>query len=157
MMSGLFLAAELPLNAWAVVVDGYGTVIEATEELAELQAEHFRGRGRQVRIVAMGPAQDSAIQEKPRLLQWNELTPGDYWAFPFSAADEAYDANEGSQFVMVSEWKGSLSIDGESESGDLDESWGHYQFLPYVRPARTEVEFQPEDLTPSESFDDGDL
>lgn len=154
-MGGLYLAPDADLKTWAILVSGYGTVIEASLELALLQAKHFEDRGHQVRIVPMEPA--PAEPEKPKLLQWNELTPGDYWAFPVSAADEAYDENEGSQFVMVSEWKGSLSIDGESESGDLDESWGSYQFLPYVRTARAQVEFQPENLTPSGAFYDEEL
>lgn len=147
-MPGLFIPEGTALNAWAIVVTGYGTVIEGSEELALLQAKHFEGRGHKVRIVPMGQIQPPPETEKPKLLQWNELTPGDYWAFPFSPADVEYDANEGSQMVMISEWNGRLSIDGESESGDLDEGWGHYQFLPFVRPARNDVEFQPEDLTP---------
>lgn len=134
------------LKAWAIVVEGYGTVIKESEELAQCKADHFRGIGHQVRIVFMGPAQEMNPTVKPKLLQWNELTPGDYWAFPFSADED--DDDQGSQMVMVSEFRGKLSIDGGSESGDLDESWGHYQFLPFVRPKRTEVEFKPEDLTP---------
>lgn len=150
-MGGLYLSPGADLKAWAILVSGYGTVIEASEELALLQAKHFEGRGHQVHIVPMEPAPAKTEPERPRLLQWNELTPGDYWAFPVSVAEETYDQDEGSQFVMVSEWKGSLSIDGESESGDLDESWGSYQFLPFVRPARSQLEFKSEDLTPSES------
>ena len=153
-MGGLYLSQGADLKAWAILVSGYGTVIEASEELALLQAQHFEARGHEVRIVPMEPSPAPAQAEKPKLLQWNELTPGDYWAFPVCAAEKAYDKDEGSQFVMVSEWKGSLSIDGESESGDLDESWGSYQFLPYLRPARSQVEFQPENLTPSGCTED---
>lgn len=142
------------LKAWAVVVEGYGTVLEVSEELAQRQAEHYRGRGRQAKIISLSPDAEAASTDKPKLLQWNELTPGDYWAFPFTASED--DVDEGSQMVMVSEFRGQLSIDGESESGDLDESWGHYQFLPFVRPKRTEVEFQPEDLTPEDSLDSDD-
>lgn len=141
------------LKAWAITVSGYGTILETSDANVAKQVEHFQGRGHEVVVTEMAPVSTPA-PHKPKLLQWNELTPGDYWAYPFTAADAKYDKNEGSTFVMISEFEGQLQIDSESENGDLDKSWGHYQFLPIYRPTRHEVEFQPEDLTPEQDDED---
>lgn len=147
------IAIGQELKVWAITVSGYGTLLEYTESKVAEQVEHYRGRGREVVVTEMAPVA-TPVPKKPKLLQWNELKPGDYWAYPFEAADVAYDEHEGSTFVMVSEFDGRLQIDGESESGDLDESWGHYQFLPINRPTRHEVEFQAEDLSPEQDDDE---
>ena len=141
------------LKAWAITVSGYGTILETSDTKVTKQVEHYRGRGHDVVVTEMGPAAATAAP-KPKLLQWHELEAGDYQAFPFVATDVEVDPNEGSTIVRVTDCNGSLYIDGIDGGGSLDEKWGKFQYLQFPRTNRSDVEFQPENLTPADDDDE---
>jgi hypothetical protein len=128
------LGAEL--KAWALTVSGYGTVLEVDYHQAQKEAKHFEGRGRTVLMTEMVAV--TAVAPKPTLLLWNELTVGEYWAFPLNP----YPGQAECELVSVTEYRGTLSIDGDNQNEYLNESWARFQYLPHVQPRADDVVFQ---------------
>ena len=154
-MNNTYLPEDSVLISWAVVIKGYGTYIIADEDNARYQAKHFEGRGREVDVVQLGPmvsAADSQIM--PTLLQWNELKAGYYWAFPLDATTR--DDGDDCLLVHVSERDGILgNVEGDNWEA-ISESWGFFQYLPCVKPLRSQVKFQDSELMKiiSDPFED---
>lgn len=138
------------IKAWAVSVEGYGTLIETDKGTVQDMVAHYENRGRKVTVSLLLPA---AEQAKPKLLQWHEVKlPGDYWAFPVRLEPVDCDAHDGSMLLSILEFGGELFVGDEQFKEPLSAEFGHYQFMPYTRPTRDSVEFQPEDLTPPNPY-----
>lgn len=74
----------------------------------------------------------------PILLCWNELKAGDYWAF---RVDEIMEENAHLVRVCLNE-SGKLTIELDGIEHALSDNWDFYQYLPCVRPSRSQVRFQ---------------
>jgi len=75
---------------------------------------------------------------KPILLRWNELKAGDYWAL---CVDEIIEEDPHLVRVCLNE-SGKLTIKLDGIEHALSDNWDFYQYLPCVRPSRSQVKFQ---------------
>lgn len=91
--------------------------------------------------LAIEEAAKDPAPEKIKALLWNDLTPGDYWAFPMREAVIARDHR--AEYASVYGEPGDLSIEHGGGIGPLDEAFAGYQFVKGVRVERDDVQFHP--------------
>lgn len=123
------------IKAWAITISDYGTIIETDEGQAQKKAQHYEGRGRTVVVTEMLEA-----PAKRKALRWDELTPGEYWAFDMSAAESDVD-EAGLATITLGHGKLWIAYD-DSASQPLNADWSTYQFVRCRRPRRSDVDFQ---------------
>jgi hypothetical protein len=134
------IAPGAGIKAWAIVVYGHGTFIEEDEKMADIKARHFRDIGIHVTVIELGRV--AAPPSKPKALLWNELTPGNYWAFPMQQA--IIDSDPGALYAFVYGEAGRMYVELPNVGArQLDDSHAEYQFVRAVLVERDEVEFHP--------------
>jgi hypothetical protein len=76
-----------------------------------------------------------------KALKWNELVPGDYWAFYL--ADPAQVANSKPEFVSVIGDPDDMVVEKNGDTMELNaHAWEDFQFVPCCHPLGSEVQFQ---------------
>jgi hypothetical protein len=134
------IAPGAEIKAWAITVYGYGTFIEQDEKMVDIKVRHFRESGRQVTVTELGPV--APAPSKPKALLWNELTPGDYWAFHMLPRLAEYYPNPKFAHVSAVPHTGGLLIDHAGDCNLIDETWACYQFVrTHQRPDRSNIDF----------------
>jgi hypothetical protein len=126
-------------------------VIAAAERAYEysqnplVEGERLQRLGAFLNNIHGGLAADAVGQEtapeKIKALLWNELTPGEYWAFPMREANIERDS--GAEHAYVFGTQGELSIQHAGGTAPLDDQFESYQFVKGERVQRDDVAFHP--------------
>lgn len=89
---------------------------------------------------ASDPERKRPLFEKPKTLLWNELVPGDYWAF--TMIEDRVSRDHRPEFAYVFGNPDCLYVHNDDGVAPLDESFSSYQFVRGPRPKRTGIDFK---------------